>query len=502
MPRRQSTKTKTAAKPQSKHILGLPARALSRIGFGLVLALLAWGLYLLLQPDPEEAPYSSVPQIDRVQLLPGEDFASERIVSWRCGDSLAASELILSYQVPKVGKHTKGKQTQHIRYQAQGQLVKTSGGQAAYYRVLLDSLRPDTEYSYYLRSGQQHSGPYQFRTPIEAADSLQFAYLGDFRGRHRDKLLSSLSSQLPQLDFIALAGNLWSQPSDTAWQDWYQALGASSSSIPLITVAGTGSYRKEYLGHTLDPRWSAQYPYSSNGPADYLGRSYYIDFPYMRLVVVDAAELISWSGIRSHTQWLRQVLDLPERKWRIVLLHLPVDRIVEGKQHLVMHYFLRDEIIAAGADLILQGHEPSYGRATLRSASGDSIAPLLVVSPASPEQGRNNFDSSYDRLATGIALYQQIVVSRSSIHYRSYRFGSAPRDSIAARDSLYDEVLLKRLPEGGVRIIDKARYWPELFLLSNFGSSKREQKKAAQYQSEVDKRNKQRKEAQKGGRGR
>lgn len=494
MPRRQSPKKLKPLPPKPKTYLGLRLWVLALLVLGL--ALIACGLFFLLQADPDEPSYRSPMRIERVQLLPGEDYAQSRVVSWRCGEELADSYLLLSYERPK-GRRGR-LQTETLRYQAEGQQVVTASGRGCYYQVALDSLQPGTQYRYRLVTGGVQSEVYSFRTPIEAADSLQLVYLGALdtaTPQQKRQLLERIDRSFPDLDLLALTGNYLAGANDAAWGAWYELLGRRSSRLPQLVVPGTASYIKEHTGYALDPRWRAQYPYPTNGPEGYLGRSYYVDYPYVRFVVLDAARLLSWGGIQVQRSWLRQALQCDERQWRIVLLHLPVDRVLEEQQHLVMHYFLRDELIAAGADLILQGHDGCYGRASQRSAAGDTIPPVLVVSPAVSQEAHNTFDKGYDRLGTGLALYQHIVVSRRQLHYSAYRLGTAPPDSLAARDSLYDELVLRRTETGELKFVDRARALPEIFNYNAFASSKRGQKKAAQYQHELEARQRARREA-------
>ncbi len=162
MPRRQSPKKPKPLPPKPKTYLGLRLWVLALLVLGL--ALIACGLFFLLQADPDEPSYRSPMRIERVQLLPGEDYAQSRVVSWRCGEELADSYLLLSYERPK-GRRGR-LQTETLRYQAEGQQVVTASGRACYYQVALDSLQPGTQYRYRLVTGGVQSEVYSFRTPI------------------------------------------------------------------------------------------------------------------------------------------------------------------------------------------------------------------------------------------------------------------------------------------------------------------------------------------------
>ena len=199
-----------------------------------------------------------------------------------------------------------------------------------------------------------------------------------------------------------------------------------------------------------------------------------------------------WLGsINQHKAWLRQVLSESKQPWQVVLFHHAVDCVREGRKNVIMHYIFKDELISYGADLVLQGHDHGYARATTRSKDHDTIAPAFVISSASPKVYRNGFSSVHDRLGSGLQLYQDITVTQNQIHYKSYRFPEelTPQDSVPDRSQyLYDELVLYKGKDGIIRVEDKARSLPELFLFNSFGTDSKAHKKAAQYAKEIQER--------------
>ena len=97
----------------------------------------------------------------------------------------------------------------------------------------------------------------------------------------------------------------------------------------------------------------------------------------------------------------------------------------------------------------------------------------------------------HDRLGSGLQLYQDITVTQNQIHYKSYRFPEelTPRDSVLDRSKhLYDELVLYKGKDGIIRVEDKARSLPELFLFNSFGTDSKGHKKATQYAKEIQER--------------
>ena len=210
--------------------------------------------------------------------------------------------------------------------------------------------------------------------------------------------------------------------------------------------------------------------------------------PLLRFIIMDTTDIMGLGAIKQHKAWLRDVLKGSHQPWQIVLFHHAVDCVREGRKNLVMHYLFKDELVEGGADLVLQGHDHGYGRSSTRSESGDTIAPVFVISSASPKVYRNGFDTVHDRLGSGMQLYQRISVDYTSIHYASYRFPEAiaghPDSIVPESKRLYDSIVIEK-SQGMIRVRDLARDLPERFDFAGFGSDSKGRKKAAQYAKEV-----------------
>ena len=78
---------------------------------------------------PEE-PYAAASVPDRITLTSGEDFMSERTVSWRCGDSVKPSKLVLASE-----------DLDTVSIEAKGTVVQSRGGLDAFYVTRMDNLQ-------------------------------------------------------------------------------------------------------------------------------------------------------------------------------------------------------------------------------------------------------------------------------------------------------------------------------------------------------------------------
>lgn len=433
---------------------------------------------------PEEA-YTTEQAVSRVTLTPGEDFTSQRTITWLSGETAQPAELLLR------AINEKGDTLRPVSFVPTSEVITSRSGRGCYYQVHLDSLISGRSYLYTIRV--QGADPVSGRFAMPSEDrATHFVYMGDVQdpnGAESKRYFDYLRHAADSIDFFAFAGDQIEGPTDAYWRVWYSSIGSLTRSTPIIAAPGNHEYLKKGFGRELDPRWVRQFGYPTNGPKDFLGRSYFIDMPLLRFIVMDTTDIMGLGAINQHKEWLRSALKGSHQPWQIVLFHHAVDCVRDGRKNLVMHYVFKDELIEGGADLVLQGHDHGYARSTTRGEKGDTIAPAFVISSASPKVYRNGFDDVHDRLGSGLKLYQRISVDSATISYASYRFPEPVKghpDSITPETKrLYDSIVIDKGTAEQPRVKDFARTLPERFEFDSFGTDSKGRKKAAQYAKEV-----------------
>lgn len=421
--------------------------------------------------SPPEAPYSVPHTIDRITLTPGEDFLTQRVVSWRCDTLL--QEAWLDYHCTDPNSDTTW-----IMLPSEGKKVETRSGKNYYYHAEINSLDPGKTYSYRVKTGKQISPLYEFSIP-DSTSATNFIYIGDVQdpeGGKSQHLFKKLYQKHPNPDFIAWGGDQVEGATDAYWNIWYQAINDWTPSVPTIAATGNHEYIKG-LSRQLDSRWVPQYNYPKNGPEGFLQRSYYIDFPHMRFIVIDSNDIQWPNSIIRHRQWLKNVLQTTVQPWKIVMFHHGIYSVREGRMNPIIRYAFRSILEEEGADLILQGHDHAYSRITTKPDRFDTITPVYIISSASPKQYRNGFSDIHDRLGSGLYLYQTIYVTDSLMRYRSMTFDDEPYD---------DLLFLKK--DGKTIIKDNARGWKEIFAFDIFPNNRKGQKKRERYRKAIQER--------------
>lgn len=447
-----------------------------RFSIFLLILILGFCILLFIRYDawfsnaPEE-PYLTPKKIDRITLTPGEDFTKERVISWRY-DSIEHKSYVEYYKIDSMKLDIKP-----ILVPANSKSVRTRAGHAYYYHVNLLDLEGGNQYNYRVISDKDTSNWNLFNVPL-VNDTLRFLYIGDVQdpiGTESDSLFSILRDKSLKYDFIAFAGDQIERPMDKYWDIWYKSLGGWAGTTPLINVAGNHEYIKG-LNKTLDERWVAQHNYPTNGPKDFKGKSYYVDFPLMRMIMIDS-NIIQWpDAVIQHSNWLKETLESAIQPWKVVMFHHGVHSVREGRSNVLMHHIFKSILEDGGADLVLQGHDHAYSRITTKT-DGDTIPPVYVISVASPKFYRNGFDPVHDRLGSGIALYQTIEVTKDNLNYQSYLFDG----------TLYDDLDIRKGSNEEKMVMDNARELNEIFKFDGFGNSKKGQKKREKYLEAVKK---------------
>ena len=369
---------------------------------------------------PEE-PYAAATVPDRITLTPGEDFMSERTVSWRCGDTLAQSFLTL----------TAGGDT--ATFKATGSVIESRGGRDAFYYVTIDSLQPGSKYSYRVTTAGKQSREYRFAMPDVDEPARRFLFFGDVQdniGGQSGEWFAKLYRQYPDVDFWACAGDLIERPIETYWNYLYQSADTILATMPLLNSTGNHDYLKGlYL--TIDPRWRHTFVYPCNGAKTAIGISYYIDMPGMRFIVLDTNGIQDCVTITTRYQWLKRVLASAGDKWKVVMWHHPAYSVRSSRINLPVRNTFVPLLERYGVHLVLQGHEHGFMRHI--GTCGDH--PVYLISYMSPKSYKLRKSSPGFKVIADTPMYHIVDYNNSTMEVRSYAL---------ANDSIMDFVKISR----------------------------------------------------------
>lgn len=404
-----------------------------------------------LEPYPPKLLHAPTPMPDRIILTWKGDPATTQAVTWRTDLSVKTpvAEVAPADPGPGVEKGWRGYDPKKVAtLSARTEPLKTAINEALYHSVHFEGLTPKTKYMYRVGDGANWSEWFHFETASLQPEPFGFIYFGDAQNGIKSlwsRVARGAYSDMPKARFIVHAGDLVnSGPSDTEWGEWHAAAGWINGMVPSVPSPGN----HEYIGG-LTKHWRAQFTLPENGPLGLEEACYYLDFQGVRVISLNSNERLD-----EQAAWLEDVLASrpPSVRWTVVTFHHPVYSTRQGRDNAKLREAWRPVFDRYVPDLVLQGHDHSYGRSGLmrednvldgvqiRAARGT----VYVVSVS----GAKLYDVGNlpwaSRTAQGVQLYQLIRVDGDRLHY----------EARTARGDVYDSFDLRKRPDGSNELVE------------------------------------------------
>lgn len=418
------------------------------------LSLLALSQSALAQSRDEAEPNIAVPAIsthyvssevpDRIVATPAQNPATGFAVNWRTNAAVNAPmlEIVVAGDSPDVGTPRKI-------------VAKTSvpayrdGGVAHVHRADIDGLQPDTLYMFRVQGANAWSGWRQLRTAAAAGVPLTLLYFGDTQNKnvsHVGRMMREAMRHAPDARVALLAGDLQSEANiDIEWGEMFEAMGDLPATMLVAPAAGNHEYWEEFEDtpqqrRVLGEHWRTSFALPRNGADGEHTRTttYWFDMQGVRVVVLDGTSALDLGSADEQARWLDGVLRNNPQPWSIVLIHQPVYSPRGREASGVIKDVLQPVIERHGVDLVLQGHDHTYGR-----RSGDrtgQVLPQYIVSVTGPKQYRlgDVAKRTMDPTAEDTQLFQVLRFDRQHLRYQAR----------TATGRLYDDFEITRAADG------------------------------------------------------
>lgn len=365
---------------------------------------------------------------DRIVLSWTGDPTTTQAVTWRTSDNIARA-----YAEIAVVTAGPGFRDARVKHTATTQAFRSDLSNCHFHTVEFTGLKPGTKYAYRLGDDVNWSEFFHFRTASDKPEPFSFVYFGDAQNDVRSmwsRVVREAFSDVPRAAFMLHAGDLINDPSrDEEWGEWFHAGSWINAHIPVVAIPGNHEYmRRRILGvkanRILSPYWRPQFAFPLNGPKGLEESAYYIDYQDMRLVSLNSNE-----DIAIQSKWLDHVLKKSDKTWNILTFHHPIHSMVQHRDNPSLRAAWMPVIDRRRVDLVLSGHDHSYGRSELvtleknvpdgvnwRSDKGGTV---YVVSVSGPKMYETD-ESSRSRMAkTGenVQLYQIISIDGKVLRY-------------------------------------------------------------------------------------
>lgn len=404
----------------------------SRRNFLLSTMALSAGLFFPFRSVAAEKPSVSLtttipvsPQ--RIMLSCTADMAHSQSVAWRAQTPLKKP---VAQITPLTASPLTDKDGIIIQATPQGIFPTLTGEEAHHYAANFTALEPATSYCYRVGEKNHWSEWNVFHTAEAAAAPFRFLYLGDVQNDIRalcTRIMRKSYQQVADARLVLCAGDLVTEGwNDALWDEFAYATSVFAPSIPFLPTPGnhdTKTKKSQPYPYGANPAYHAHFSLPENGPANTPGlnqEAYFVDYQGVRFISVNSNAFDDDAPKEVQTAqltWLEQCLSQNPNRWTMVTHHHPIYSVSKDRDNEVLRSLLRPLYDKYHVDVVLQGHDHTYGRT--HKVAGDSVvdadAPgtVYVVSVSGPKMYEvgPKFNQLMAKTAGHMQMYQVVEVT-------------------------------------------------------------------------------------------
>jgi len=381
---------------------------------------------------------------DRIVLNPTPDPTTSLAVTWRTDTTVKVGvcelQLVSATKINAAVSKSFGAKTKSCRFVYENEPEINANQHSA----MINGLAPGETYIYRVGNGTHWSEWFEFKTPgINNQDDFSFIYFGDPQVNLQSewsRVVRKAYRMTPDCNFMLYAGDIINRAGrDIEWYEFFQAGSYIFSSVPQIMTPGN----HDYTDFAPDLHWNTQFTQPTNGPAGLDGTCFFIDYPNLKIISIDSAagsELENENGYEITVQkaWLDSVLQANTKEWVVVTTHLPFYSTNERRDNPQLRKHFQPILEKYKVDLVLTGHDHSYGRGSVSDNPAIKPSIVYVVSVSGPKlyPAGNKTWTEFKR--GNVQLFQKITMCGNALDYKSY----------TVRGQLFDEFKLRRKKNG------------------------------------------------------
>jgi hypothetical protein len=387
---------------------------------------------------------------DRIILNPAPDPSTAMAVTWRTDTTVKTAFVEI-----QPASDTRIKPEDSKSFKARSAKVSYSYQNeptiyAFQHSFIFSGLNPSGKYIYRVGSEKEWSEWFEFSTPSANEGEYSFIYFGDPQVNLKSewsRVVRKAYQQSPDCHFMLYAGDIINRAGrDIEWDEWFKAGAHIFSMVPQVLTPGN----HDYDGLDLDKHWNMQFTQPTNGPEGLDGTCFFIDYPHLRLISIDSAadsELENENGaiINLQKAWLDSVLYTNTKEWVVLTTHLPFYSTKDSRDNPQLRKHFQPILDKYKVDLVLTGHDHSYGRG--KASDNPNIKPsvVYVVSVSGPKLYPSGTKSWMEKSGGDLQLFQKITISGNSLTYKSYTVSG----------DIFDEFLIQRKKNGDKKFVEK-----------------------------------------------
>lgn len=398
----------------------------------------------------DKARHAATAMPDRIILTWTAHPAFTQNVTWR-----TSTEVEAAYVEFAIATHGPYFVQNALRISATTAPFESNLGTYHIHSAKMAALVPKTKYAYRVGDGTNWSEWFHFTTASDEPAPFKFIYFGDAQNDVRSmwsRIIREAQSDAPKAAFMLHAGDLINNANaDAQWGDWFAAGNWLNAMIPSIATPGNHEYGKVKVDDKevsmLSKHWRPSFAFPENGPAKMKESTYWFDYQGTRFISLNSNE-----DVTAQVEWLEKVLKANTNRWTIVTFHHPIYSSAEGRDNKKQRELWKPVFDKYRVDLVLQGHDHTYGRTGLDLPSNLNTGvqvqqgpTVYVVSVSGPKQYDTEDRTLFKRMAGGTQLYQIIHVDADELRFEAH----------VANGELYDAFTLRKREGQFNKLIDR-----------------------------------------------
>ena len=364
---------------------------------------------------------------DRIVLTWAADPATTQAVTWRTSVDVprGLAEITIADAGPDLEAKSK-------RFEAVSQALVTDLNSAHFHTVKFEELVPKTKYAYRVGDGVNWSEWFHFSTASTEPEPFSFIYFGDAQNDLRSRwsrVIREAYGDAPKAKFMIHAGDLInSAQADGEWQEWFEAGAWINAMVPSIPVPGNHEMAKvDESTRRLSHHWRPQFALPEHGPKGLEETCFTLVYQGVRIVGLNSNEKPA-----EQSEWLDKLLSENSEKWVICTFHHPMFSTGKDRDNAALRAIWKPVLDKHKVDLVLQGHDHTYGRTGLdtpmghvNAATGANAADIFsgtvyVISVSGPKMYNLQRHPFMSRHAEDTQLYQIIHIDGEKLHFEAY----------------------------------------------------------------------------------
>jgi 3',5'-cyclic AMP phosphodiesterase CpdA len=261
----------------------------------------------------------------------------------------------------------------------------------------------------------------------------------------------------PKAAFMLHAGDLVNRAeSDAEWGEWFGAGKWLNAMMPSIAIPGNHEQARDARGNRkLSHHWRPTFEFPTNGPEGFEETCYTLVYGNTRIIGMNSTQ-----DYDIQAAWLDRVLAENESLWTVVTFHHPVFSTGQNRDNERLRTAWKPVLDKYNVDLVLQGHDHTYGRTGLTTPDDlpktignvptginkidEHTGTVYVVSVSGPKQYSLSKKPFMVRGAANTQLYQIIHIDDDQLTF----------EARTATGELYDKFELVKRPGQTNQIIE------------------------------------------------